>query len=130
MDWGLARRFGHRHEPTVADVNKDEDGVVRVHGTPGYVAPESLSQPATGPIPSSDIYSLGTVLYHLLAFRPALEASTVPGRLAAAWQPVQDPREKAPDMDIPEHLAKLAMDAMSANPHHRPKSAAACLDRA
>ncbi len=124
VDWGLARRFDPPPEPTVADANTDDKGVVRVHGTPGYVAPENLSEPAAGPGPSSDIYSLGAVLYHILAFRPAIEASTIPGRLAAAWQPVVDPRDKSPDMEIPGHLAELAMAAMSINPTVRPSSAA------
>ncbi len=33
-------------------------------------------------------------------------------------------------VEIPEHLAKLAMAAMSVNPNDRPKSAASCLERA
>ncbi|MCO4771308.1 MAG: serine/threonine protein kinase [Deltaproteobacteria bacterium] len=122
VDWGLARRFDPPAEP---DPPLDgPKGVLRVHGTPGYVAPETLGAERVQPCPATDIYSLGAVLFHILAFQPAIQASTVPGRLAAAWQPVQDPRELAPDMHVPDHLAVLAMRAMSVDPAHRPASAA------
>jgi len=121
VDWGLARRF-------TADAAEDADleetkGAVRVHGTPGYVAPEMLGSERVEPNPLTDIYSLGAVLYHLIAFRPAITAATVPGRLAAALTPPPDPREAAPEMEIPDALADLALHAMRVDPDERPQLA-------
>jgi|GEM_PF-6477302 len=124
VDWGMARRFDPPPEPTGTE--EETPSGIRLHGTPGYVAPETLGADRADATPLSDIYSLGAVLYHLLAFRPAIKARTLPGRLAAALLPVTDPREVAPDMEIPEHLAKLAVAAMSVQPAQRPPSAAAC----
>src|SRR5206468_5333063 len=46
----------------------------QVMGTPGYMPPEQAEGRHTDVGPPSDIYSLGAILYHLLAGRPPLRA--------------------------------------------------------
>lgn len=125
VDWGLARRFDPPDPPEPRPEHDGKRPVLRVHGTPGYVAPERLSRPLEQPLPPSDVYSLGAVLYHLLCFAPAYAARTVPGRLAASFQPPADPRERAPAMEVPDALAEAALRAMAVEPGDRYPSAAA-----
>jgi eukaryotic-like serine/threonine-protein kinase len=66
-DFGLAKH-------TDAAESLTRTGVVL--GTPNYMSPEQASG-RMGPIgPASDIYSLGTVMYHALTGRPPLVANT------------------------------------------------------
>ena len=57
MDFGLARR--NRHE----DLKVTRSGTLL--GTPAYMPPEQVKGNET--LPASDIYSLGVILYELLA---------------------------------------------------------------
>jgi serine/threonine protein kinase/tetratricopeptide (TPR) repeat protein len=60
-DFGLARWTG-----TTTEITR----TVTVFGTPGYIAPEQVHCPTTGATPAADIYSLGAILFELLAGRP------------------------------------------------------------
>jgi serine/threonine protein kinase len=63
-DFGLVRRIEERTGLTQTGF---------IIGTPEYMAPEMTEQPAT---PSSDIYSLGIVLYQMLTGRVPFNGST------------------------------------------------------
>lgn len=67
MDFGLAKR--------VADpANLTRTGAVL--GTPAYMAPEQAAGNRGAVGVPSDVYSLGTILYHMLTGRPPFEAGT------------------------------------------------------
>lgn len=67
-DFGLAKRFDRQSEMTRSGV---------VLGTPSYMSPEQASGRRDDVGPASDIYSLGSVLYHALTGRPPLVADSV-----------------------------------------------------
>jgi len=60
-DFGLAKWL---------DITSDLTRTLTVFGTPGYIAPEQANGPSANLNPTSDIYSLGAILFDLLAGRP------------------------------------------------------------
>jgi serine/threonine protein kinase/tetratricopeptide (TPR) repeat protein len=60
-DFGLAKWL---------DTSSDLTRTLTIFGTPGYIAPEQASQSAAELNPTADIYSLGAILFDLLAGRP------------------------------------------------------------
>ncbi len=67
-DFGLARRVG-------GDSTLTRTGTIV--GTPSYMAPEQADGRRGEPRASGDVYSLGAILYELLAGRPPFRAETV-----------------------------------------------------
>ena len=84
-DFGIAR--------AVSAVNMTQTGTV--FGTPRYMAPEQArAEPAT---PRSDLYSVGVMLYEMLAGRPLFEAdSPVMMAYAHVFAPPPPLRDAAP----------------------------------
>jgi tetratricopeptide (TPR) repeat protein/TolB-like protein/tRNA A-37 threonylcarbamoyl transferase component Bud32 len=60
-DFGLAKWL---------DTTSDLTRTLTIFGTPGYIAPEQASQSAVQLKPTADVYSLGAILFDLLAGRP------------------------------------------------------------
>ncbi|MFZ1219092.1 MAG: protein kinase [Chthoniobacterales bacterium] len=60
-DFGLAKWL---------DTNSDLTRTLTIFGTPGYIAPEQASGSAADLKPTADVYSLGAILFDLLAGRP------------------------------------------------------------
>src|ERR1700682_1810638 len=60
-DFGLAKWLG---------ASTDITRTLTIFGTPGYIAPEQAKGPAAKLTPAADVYSLGAVLFDLLAARP------------------------------------------------------------
>jgi serine/threonine protein kinase/tetratricopeptide (TPR) repeat protein len=60
-DFGLAKWL---------DTTTDFTRTLTIFGTPGYIAPEQANSPAAELKPTADIYSLGAILFDLLAGRP------------------------------------------------------------
>jgi serine/threonine-protein kinase len=119
MDFGIARLQSDATAPQTSSVI----------GTPAYFSPEQ----AQGlPVDArSDIYSLGCVLYELLAHRPPFTGDTP---VAIAYKQVNEspvpPSQVNPD--VPPRLDAVVMKCMAKNPANRYQSAAelsADLDR-
>jgi serine/threonine-protein kinase len=94
-------------------------------GTPVYMSPEQLADLV--PDHRSDLYSLGAVLFELLAGRPPHEA----GSLGALLREVG--HTAAPDLrslrpELPPALTGLVAKLLSKSPDHRPQSAQALAD--
>jgi len=62
-DFGLAKWIDTASEMTCT---------LTVFGTPGYIAPEQAENAAADLTPATDIYSLGAILFELLAGRPPI----------------------------------------------------------
>jgi eukaryotic-like serine/threonine-protein kinase len=93
-----------------------------VLGTAAYLPPEqALGEEVTA---AADVYSLGAVLYELLAGRPPYEFDSLPDLSAqqssGAITPVS---ELAPE--VPRRVEDALMRSLARNPAYRPASAAA-----
>jgi hypothetical protein len=112
-DFGLARDLHGDHRT----------GEGAVLGTPAYMAPEQASGRIGELGPATDVFGLGTILYHLLTGRPAYQGAD---RLALVKQAsrgeVTPPRQVNPR--IPRALAAICMKAVAADSKQRQASAA------
>jgi len=72
MDWGIAKVLDPGVDEPMTLTPRKETREGRVTGTPAYMCPEQAwAQPAL--TPQADVYSLGAVLYEILAGRPPLQ---------------------------------------------------------
>jgi ABC-type sugar transport system substrate-binding protein len=115
-DFGLAK---------VVEMSLDLTRSGNLVGTPAYVAPELVRGEAA--TLSSDIYSLGIILYHMLAGRPPFEQSETGGVLALLYKHVEQepPPLREINPDIPPEIEAITMQALKKSPNQRYKSAQA-----
>ena len=100
-DFGLTRRL---------DDEEPAAGSDRSVGTPAYLAPEQLER---GPIDgSTDIYSLGCVVYECLTGEPVFPRSS---RLAVAWAHLEEepPKPSRRRVDLPEAIDAVIERALA-----------------
>jgi serine/threonine-protein kinase len=137
MDWGLARTIGAddphdlrlRDRPRtqgVADERELESPIVTmdgdVLGTPCYMAPEQAQGRIAELGPRSDVYSVGAMLYHLLAGEmPYVPTGTSVASRDVLAQLVRGPPRSLSDLglDVPAELAAICEKAMSREPADR-----------
>jgi eukaryotic-like serine/threonine-protein kinase len=119
MDFGIARVLGPETAPQTS----------AVLGTASYLSPEQAQGNSVDA--RSDIYSLGAVLYEMLAGRPPFMGDTP---VAVAYKQVNEtpvvPSQLNPD--VPARLDAVVMKALSKNPSNRYQTAeefSADLDR-
>lgn len=106
-DFGVAKALS---QTTVASA--------RITGTPRYMAPEQFLGRASY---SSDIYSLGIVLYQMLAGETPYKGDQA--ELLYGHTTVQPPLLSLKRPDAPPVLDQLIQKALAKDPNQRPKSA-------
>jgi serine/threonine protein kinase len=126
LDLGISKLFGPTADARDMLVITRQEELV---GTPAYMSPEQAISGSVGPW--SDLYSLGVVLYEMLAgVRPhAVSSARFFAQLLT--QPARPLREAAPW--VPEGIAEVVDRLLERDPEARPKSGRevlAALDRA
>lgn len=110
-DFGIAR--------ALSTIETETDRSM-IWGSPQYFSPEQ----ALGelPTPSSDVYSLGVVMYELFTGQLPFQAGSVDELIKLHQeQPPQDPRMYVPD--LPEELALIILKVLSKEPSARYRTA-------
>jgi len=121
LDWGLARAVDPESK-LVSPNAEDIDANGHVKGTPGYMAPEQLRPLKEFPVGfRSDIYSLGGILYAMLALRGPLVRLPMDEILRRTTSgDIPPPSVMAPDdRHIPAALEAICQKAMALSPVDR-----------
>ena len=112
LDFGIAKsaKSAAGDEATAASL---------VFGTPIYMSPEQAKSTASAG-PSSDIYSLGCILFELLVGKPPFDGTAIQLISAHILKPPPVPSSLAPG--IPPHLDQVIGAMMAKAPEGRPAS--------
>ena len=132
LDWGIARFLTNPDETLTSGrpiITASPEALTEygsMIGTPGYMAPEQ----AVGAPPDvrSDVWSLGAVLYQLLTFEKTFGGPTLEAMMALMQGPPQDPRKRAPELDIGDDIAEICLAALDPDLGPRTPSAMALHD--
>lgn len=96
-------------------------------GTPGYIAPEQADGPAAKLTPAADVYSLGTILFELIAGRtPFVGDNAFAVMKQSAEEPAPKLRTLAPKAD--RDLETICARCLERDPADRYQSAAELAD--
>ena len=114
VDFGIARQMG---------VASDLTHTGQVIGTPHYMAPEQARGQNRGLTAAADVYSLGAILYELLAGQKPFDGDTM---LTLLKQVTEQP--PAPLRIGDRELESLVMRCLEKSPTDRPGSAAVLAD--
>jgi serine/threonine-protein kinase len=115
LDFGLVKEIASGGEPGQSSVNT-------VMGTPHYMAPEAIVDPASidG---RADLYALGATAYYLLTGQRVFEGSNLVEVCSQhLHQPPVPPSKKRPD--VPAALEKIVLACLAKKPADRPSDAA------
>jgi hypothetical protein len=117
LDFGLAGLRQQQELPPADDAGAREAATRALFGTPGYVAPERLH--GAPPDVRSDVFSLGAVVYEMLAGFPPFRGTTSAAILAATSE--EDPPGIGPP--VPPAIERIVRRALENAPGRRFQSA-------
>ncbi len=112
-DFGLAKWLDTGSELTLT---------LTIFGTPGYIAPEQAKASSASLKPTTDVYSLGAILFDLLTGRPPFVGENVlAGIQQAAEKPAPKLRSLSPTLD--RDLETICAKCLEREPNARYRSA-------
>ena len=119
LDFGVAKVLASSAESTATHASTGSGQLI---GTPRYMSPEQCLGQRVGA--RSDLYSLGVLLYEMLAGRPPF---TDPLQSALLVKQATAPAPPLPRLrqDIPRSLALAVHSLLAKRPEDRPRTAAA-----
>jgi serine/threonine protein kinase len=112
-DFGLARQMNSESGLTSSGA---------ILGTPGYLPPEQLSAGSGEIGPTSDVYGLGAVLYHLLTGRPPYLSSTAADTLKQLQETEPVPPRQL-NMAVPHNLQAICLRCLRKKQRQRYQTA-------
>lgn len=141
MDWGIAKamdagkaktktkspmkNMAKRRVKSLRDGGGDEsawtmDG--EISGTPNYMSPEQANGLTNELGPSSDIFSLGVILYEMLTLKQAFPGGAIQAINKVLQGSYEDPKTAAGKRSIPPELAAVINKAMALKVRDRYRS--------
>jgi serine/threonine-protein kinase len=122
LDWGVAKILGAEDGRAVDDLSTGEimtmDGMAV--GTPGYMSPEQAQGESARVDGRADVYSLGAMLFEVLALEPLNRGTDVAGRVASTLRgETEPPSRRRRAMDVPPELDAIVMKAVAFEPADR-----------
>lgn len=118
VDFGLAKRI---------DATAELTSIGNILGTPSYMSPELAAGNASLVGPSTDIYSLGAVLYEALVGRPPFKGATAVETLAQV-QSAEPARPSILRSEFPKDLETICLKCLEKAPENRYASATDLLE--
>ncbi len=113
-------------DPSVLDVHAQEDFLSLANRDVVFLSPESSGSLARDISPASDLYSVGAVLFGMLAGRPPIEATDASDYLDRQLR-FEAPRLRELGLNIPRALDDLVARLLRRDPRDRYESATALL---
>jgi serine/threonine-protein kinase len=110
MDFGLAKYIDKPSSITQLGI---------IVGTPTYMSPEQAAEETSEVGPSSDIYSLGAILYTLLTGRPPFSEKSSLATVVKVASSEMPPAPSEIRRDVPLELDKICMKCLNKNPADR-----------
>ena len=118
LDFGIAKVLAGNSTDITRTHATTEAGLII--GTPRYMSPEQCLGQTVGP--ASDLYSVGILLYEMLAgappFMEQMQSAVLVRQATAPPPPLQSRRT-----DVPRRLALATHALLAKNPQERPKTA-------
>jgi len=136
LDWGLAKMadFDYPEDEVESALTPDSKQISNnlsnsnidktvhgeIKGTPGFMAPEQASGDNHKKNHTTDIYSLGALLYSILTLKRPIRGKEINTILNKTINgELTPPLERSPERNIPPALSAITMKAMSLNQDDR-----------
>ena len=120
LDFGLVRDI-----TSASDTRLTAENVI--HGTPQYLAPETIRNAATVDA-RSDLYAVGAVAYYLLTGTPVFSGRGALELIHHHLQSEPEAPSKRLGKPLPPKLEAVVLSCLAKNPDERPESAKALAD--